>query len=162
MLTLLDCGLVIEFGPKQHETVVKILGAFTRRQGKEAAQLMVDTSSKCQANDWDVEMFIKGIEQIIVEDAEQVSQSMDGWKDVNCFCSFIYTFFDSLYYLFVIRTLWNTLVITLPISAILPVVIVSSWTLPLSTHRYLLKLWRELPRLSFLIFRLCQQQCLSS
>ena len=69
---MLDCGLVIEFGPKQHETVVKILGAFTRRQGRAAAQLMIDNASKCQANELDVEMFIKGIEQIIVEDAEQV------------------------------------------------------------------------------------------
>ena len=75
-MTLLDCGLVIEFGPKQHETVVKILGAFTRRQGRAAAQLMVDNASKCQANELDVEMFIKGIEQIIVEDAEQVRSLM--------------------------------------------------------------------------------------
>jgi predicted unusual protein kinase regulating ubiquinone biosynthesis (AarF/ABC1/UbiB family) len=75
MLTLLDCGLVIEFGPSQHETVVKILGAFTRRQGRHAAQLMVDTSSKCQASDIDVELFIKGIETIILDDAEQVSGS---------------------------------------------------------------------------------------
>jgi predicted unusual protein kinase regulating ubiquinone biosynthesis (AarF/ABC1/UbiB family) len=72
VMTMLDCGLVIEFGPKQHETVVKILGAFTRRQGRNAAQLMVDNASKCQANELDVELFIKGIEQIIVEDAEQV------------------------------------------------------------------------------------------
>ena len=74
VMTLLDCGLVIEFGPKQHETVVLILGAFTRRKGRHAAQLMIDTTSKCQANEWDVEMFIKGIEQIIVQDAEQVSR----------------------------------------------------------------------------------------
>ena len=71
---MLDCGLVIEFGPKQHETVVKILGAFTRRQGRNAAQLMVDNASKCHARDLDVELFIRGIEQIIVEDAEQVSE----------------------------------------------------------------------------------------
>lgn len=75
MMTMLDCGLVIEFGPRQHETVVKILGAFTRRQGREAGQLMVDTTSKCQADEMDVKLFIKGIEQIIVEDAEQVSFS---------------------------------------------------------------------------------------
>ena len=77
VMTLLDCGLVIEFGPKQHETVVLILGAFTRRRGRHAAQLMIDTTSKCQANAWDVEMFIKGIEQIIVNDAEQVSEFLN-------------------------------------------------------------------------------------
>jgi len=70
-MTLLDCGLVIEFGPNTHETVVKILGAFTRRQGRNAGQLMVDTTTSKTKNALDIERFIQGIEKIIVEDAEQ-------------------------------------------------------------------------------------------
>eukprot|EP00547_Thalassionema_nitzschioides_P007766 CAMPEP_0194222286 /NCGR_PEP_ID=MMETSP0156-20130528/32555_1 /TAXON_ID=33649 /ORGANISM="Thalassionema nitzschioides, Strain L26-B" /LENGTH=572 /DNA_ID=CAMNT_0038953009 /DNA_START=33 /DNA_END=1751 /DNA_ORIENTATION=+ len=71
LMTMIDCGLVIEFGPEQHETVVKILGAFIRRQGRDAGQLMVDTTKVKTNNPVDIERFIKGIERIIVEDAEQ-------------------------------------------------------------------------------------------
>jgi aarF domain-containing kinase len=67
-LHLLDCGLVIEMGPSQHENLVKILGAFTRRQGRTAGQLMVDTSAKNQGSDLDIELFVKGIEQICQDD----------------------------------------------------------------------------------------------
>ena len=59
-LHLLDCGLVVEMGPDQHVNLVKILGAFTRRDGRLAGQLMVDTSSSCQASDVDVELFVNG------------------------------------------------------------------------------------------------------
>lgn len=70
MLHLLDCGLVVEMGPEQHVNLVKILGAFTRRKGLLAGQLMVDTSSKCQASDLDVELFVNGIQRIVEEDEE--------------------------------------------------------------------------------------------
>jgi len=67
-LHLLDCGLVVEMGPEQHVNLVKILGAFTRRNGRLAGQLMVDTSSGSQASPLDVELFVAGIEQIVSDD----------------------------------------------------------------------------------------------
>jgi predicted unusual protein kinase regulating ubiquinone biosynthesis (AarF/ABC1/UbiB family) len=68
---LLDCGLVVEVGPEQHVNMIKILGAFTRRNGRVAGQLMVDTSRDCQAGPEDVELFVKGIELICFEDEGQ-------------------------------------------------------------------------------------------
>lgn len=50
--------------------MIKILGAFLRRQGRMAGQLMVDTSSKVQAGDADIELFVSGIQQIVVEDED--------------------------------------------------------------------------------------------
>jgi ABC1 atypical kinase-like domain len=70
-LLLLDCGLVVEMGPQQHVNLVKILGAFTRRKGRLAGQLMVDTSSDSQAGPLDVEMFVSGIARIVEDDATQ-------------------------------------------------------------------------------------------
>ena len=70
-LVLLDCGLVIEMGPAQHETVVNILGAFIRRDGRLAGQLMVERSSRVQASPEDVNLFIEGINQICLSDAKQ-------------------------------------------------------------------------------------------
>jgi aarF domain-containing kinase len=70
-LNLLDCGLVVEMGPGIHVNVTKILGAFVRRQGREAGKLMVDTSSDCQASDEDVELFVQAIQDIVETDAEQ-------------------------------------------------------------------------------------------
>jgi aarF domain-containing kinase len=55
-------------GPEQHINLVKILGAFARRNGRLAGQLMVDTSSDCQASGIDVELFVKGIERIVTDD----------------------------------------------------------------------------------------------
>jgi len=69
-LKLLDCGLVVEMGPEQHVNLVKILGAFVRRQGRVAGQLMVDTSSNRQASPEDVELFVRGIERIVIEDED--------------------------------------------------------------------------------------------
>jgi len=63
-LHFLDCGLVVEVGPHQHVNMIKILGAFTRKDGTLAGQLMVDTSSDSQASDLDVDLFIHGIVQI--------------------------------------------------------------------------------------------------
>ena len=69
----LDCGLVVEVGPHQHANMIRILGAFTRKDGRLAGQLMVDTSSESQASDLDVEMFINGIVQICKMDDDNVS-----------------------------------------------------------------------------------------
>lgn len=69
----MDCGLVVEVGPHQHVNMIKILGAFTRKNGHLAGQLMVDTSSDSQASDLDVDMFIDGIVRICKMDDENVS-----------------------------------------------------------------------------------------
>jgi predicted unusual protein kinase regulating ubiquinone biosynthesis (AarF/ABC1/UbiB family) len=74
-LHFLDCGLVVEVGPHQHINMIKILGAFTRKDGQLAGQLMVDTSSESQASDLDVDMFINGIVQICKMDDDNVSKS---------------------------------------------------------------------------------------
>lgn len=72
-LHFLDCGLVVEVGPHQHVNMIKILGAFTRKNGEMAGQLMVDTSHESQASDLDVEMFINGIVRICEMDDDNVS-----------------------------------------------------------------------------------------
>lgn len=68
---VLDCGLALEMGPKQHENIVKVLGAFTRRDGREAGNTMVDMKSESQASTEGRELFIQGIEQICVLDEDQ-------------------------------------------------------------------------------------------
>jgi aarF domain-containing kinase len=73
VMNLLDCGLVLEMGPEQHVNLVKVLGAFTRKDGRLAGQLLVDLKSESQAGPKDMELFIKGIEQICVMDDDQVS-----------------------------------------------------------------------------------------
>lgn len=67
-LNLIDCGLVVEMGQKEHENLVKILGAFIKKDGLLAGQLMVDTSRRCLASPLDVEKFCNGIKQIIIDD----------------------------------------------------------------------------------------------
>jgi aarF domain-containing kinase len=68
---MLDCGLVLEMGPSQHVNLVKVLGAFTRRNGTLAGQLMVDLKSESQASPQDIERFVRGIEQICILDEDQ-------------------------------------------------------------------------------------------
>jgi aarF domain-containing kinase len=70
-LHLLDCGLVIEMGPEQHKNLVRVLSAFVQKDGKLAGQLMVDNSSDCQASPMDIELFVNGIQQIVMADADQ-------------------------------------------------------------------------------------------
>jgi aarF domain-containing kinase len=70
---MLDCGLVLEMGPEQHVNLVKVLGAFTRRNGRMAGQFMVDMTTESQASPESIETFIRGIEQIIIMDDDQVS-----------------------------------------------------------------------------------------
>eukprot|EP00957_Ditylum_brightwellii_P017550 1321880-Ditylum_brightwellii.AAC.1 len=57
---MIDCGLVVEMGEREHVNLTKILGAFIKRDGLSAGQLMVDTAKKCQATDRDVELFCQG------------------------------------------------------------------------------------------------------
>jgi len=68
---VLDCGLALEMGPKQHENIVKVLGAFTRKDGRVAGNTMVDMKSESQASQEGRELFIKGIEQICIMDGHQ-------------------------------------------------------------------------------------------
>jgi aarF domain-containing kinase len=70
-LHVLDCGLALEMGPEQHVNIVKVLGAFTRRDGTLAGQLMVDMKSESQANEEQRKLFIEGIEQICIMDEDQ-------------------------------------------------------------------------------------------
>ena len=74
-MVFLDCGLVLEMGPEQHVNLVKVLGAFTKKDGTLAGQLMVDMNTESQASPRDVDLFIKGIEQICIMDANQVRSS---------------------------------------------------------------------------------------
>ena len=68
---VLDCGLALEMGPKQHEDIVKVLGAFTRKDGRAAGQTMVDMKSESQASPEGRELFVRGIEQIIIDDGDK-------------------------------------------------------------------------------------------
>lgn len=85
-MVLLDCGLVLEMGPEQHVNLVKVLGAFTKKDGRLAGQLMVDMSTDSQAAPIDVERFISGIEQLCVIDADQVSAPCPLFLFI-CICS---------------------------------------------------------------------------
>jgi len=68
---VLDCGLALEMGPKQHENIVKVLGAFTRKDGRVAGQTMVEMRSESQATTEGKELFINGIEEICDMDTDQ-------------------------------------------------------------------------------------------
>ena len=57
-------------GEREHENLVKILGAFIKKDGLLAGQLMVDTAKRCQASPLDVRLFCNGIQQIIIDDEE--------------------------------------------------------------------------------------------
>jgi len=67
---MIDCGLTVELGERDHMNLVKILGSLIKRDGHAAGKLMVDTAKKCQATELDVEMFCKGIEKICVDDED--------------------------------------------------------------------------------------------
>jgi len=69
-LNMIDCGLVVEMGERDHEDLVKILGALIKKDGELAGQLMVDTAKKCQASALDVQLFCKGIQKICKDDEE--------------------------------------------------------------------------------------------
>mmetsp|Transcript_25414 Transcript_25414/g.73516 ORF Transcript_25414/g.73516 Transcript_25414/m.73516 type:complete len:554 (+) Transcript_25414:81-1742(+) len=69
-MNMIDCGLVVEMGENEHVNLVKILGAFIKRDGYLAGQLMVDTAKKCQATEMDVDMFCRGIQKICDDDLD--------------------------------------------------------------------------------------------
>ena len=70
---MIDCGLTVELGERDHKNLVKILGSLIKRDGYAAGALMVDTAKKCQATELDVELFCKGIEKICFDDEDNVS-----------------------------------------------------------------------------------------
>jgi len=72
-LHMIDCGLVVELGERDHVNLVKVLGAFIKKDGNLAGHLMIDAAKKCNANKLDVELFCRGLERIIKLDEEQVS-----------------------------------------------------------------------------------------
>ena len=65
---MIDCGLVVEMGEQDHVNLVRVLGAFIKKDGYLAGNLMIDAAKKCQATQLDVELFCKGIQQIFVDD----------------------------------------------------------------------------------------------
>lgn len=72
-LNMIDCGLVVEMGESDHVNLVKVLGAFIKRDGNLAGHLMIDAAKKCNANEMDIELFCRGLERIIELDNEKVS-----------------------------------------------------------------------------------------
>jgi len=81
-MNILDCGLVVEMGPQQHVNLTKIMGAFSRREGRLAGQLMVDSSSDCQANEQGVQYFVDGIARICNEDTSFIEHVGDKITDI--------------------------------------------------------------------------------
>jgi aarF domain-containing kinase len=69
-LCILDCGLVVEMGEREHKNLVAILGALVKRDGYLAGELMIDTAKKCQADEQDVVTFCEGLERICSDDAD--------------------------------------------------------------------------------------------
>ncbi|KAL3777787.1 hypothetical protein ACHAW5_003517 [Stephanodiscus triporus] len=67
---MIDCGLTVELGERDHKNLVKILGSLIKRDGYAAGKLMVDTAKKCQATELDVEMFCRGMEKICIDDED--------------------------------------------------------------------------------------------
>jgi aarF domain-containing kinase len=70
-LNMIDCGLIVEMGEQDHVNLVKVLGAFIKKDGYLAAQLMIDSSKKCNSSELDIELFCKGIQRIIELDQER-------------------------------------------------------------------------------------------
>jgi len=67
---MIDCGLTVELGERDHMNLVRVLGSLIKRDGYAAGKLMVDTAKKCQATELDVEMFCRGIEKICIDDEQ--------------------------------------------------------------------------------------------
>jgi len=67
---MIDCGLTVELGERDHVNMVKILGSLIKRDGYAAGKLMVDTAKKCQATELDVELFCRGIDKIVEDDED--------------------------------------------------------------------------------------------
>jgi len=69
-ITMIDCGLTVELGERDHMNLVKILGSLIKRDGYAAGALMVDAAKKCQGSELDVELFCRGIEKICIDDED--------------------------------------------------------------------------------------------
>ncbi len=83
-LNMIDCGLVVEMGEQDHVNLVRVLGAFIKRDGNLAGQLMIDTAKKCQSTELDIELFCQGIQRICDMDEDQVSFTV-----FQCFSFFV-------------------------------------------------------------------------
>lgn len=81
---MIDCGLVVEMGEQDHVNLVRVLGAFIKRDGNLAGQLMIDTAKKCQSTELDIELFCQGIQRICEMDEDQVSFTV-----FQCFSFFV-------------------------------------------------------------------------
>mmetsp|Transcript_8273 Transcript_8273/g.12238 ORF Transcript_8273/g.12238 Transcript_8273/m.12238 type:complete len:548 (-) Transcript_8273:289-1932(-) len=75
VLNVIDCGLVVKMGLKEHENLVKILGSFIKREGYAAGKLMIDYNNQQEKgirnparSDLDEELFCRGIERICIDD----------------------------------------------------------------------------------------------
>jgi len=69
-LNLIDAGLVVKMGPADHKNLIGVMGSFVKRDGRNAAKLMIDNSKHCEATDLDVELFCNGIAQICKDDEQ--------------------------------------------------------------------------------------------
>ncbi len=107
---MIDCGLTVELGERDHMNLVKILGSLIKRDGYAAGKLMVDTAKKCQATELDVEMFCKGIEKICVDDEENVRKTHLYMISYSCLVSYILHF----HFTTSVRTFLKALGTTLP------------------------------------------------
>jgi len=69
-MNMIDCGLVVQMGEREHKNLVSILGALIKKDGYAAGKLMVDTSKKCRASPMDVQIFCEGLNRICTDDEE--------------------------------------------------------------------------------------------
>mmetsp|Transcript_15390 Transcript_15390/g.34476 ORF Transcript_15390/g.34476 Transcript_15390/m.34476 type:complete len:165 (-) Transcript_15390:420-914(-) len=126
-LNLIDCGLVVEMGPEDHKNLIKILGAFIKRDGRQAAELMIDTSKRVEGTELDMEMFSQGIQQICDDDLNNVSVYLI-YMPTICF-----NILSVLLCMCPHRTFWKKLVIISLIFATWRASIRSNWRQNLST-----------------------------
>lgn len=87
-VNMIDCGLVVEMGEQDHVNLVKVLGAFIKKDGYLAGELMIDASKKCNANAMDVDLFCSGLQRIVKADEEQnFLESVGDYVTDICFLS---------------------------------------------------------------------------
>jgi len=69
-MNVLDGGLVLELGEREHKNLVGVLGAFIKRDGHGAGRLMVDNMADNQSTETDVKLFCEGLVSLIKHDEE--------------------------------------------------------------------------------------------
>jgi len=69
-MNVLDGGLVLELGEREHKNLVGVLGAFIKRDGHGAGRLMVDNMADNQSTETDVKLFCEGLVSLIKRDEE--------------------------------------------------------------------------------------------